>query len=54
MIKIIFIKNYFLIEELLKTKMETLKDNLELIDLIKLRVHSDDLQSRWSATKINL
>ena len=40
-----FYKNLFFNRGIAKDKNGTLKDNLDLIDLVKLRVHSDDLRA---------
>ena len=39
-----FYKNLFFNRGIAKDQNGTLKDNLDLIDLVKLRVHSDDLR----------
>ena len=46
-----FYKNLFFNRGLSKDKNGTLKDNLDLIDLIKLRVHSDDLRADGQESK---
>ena len=40
-----FYKNLFFNRGIAKDQNGTLKDNLDLIDLVKLRVHSDDLRA---------